>query len=134
MPPVSPPSRGSRSGRCISNPQRHGANLARDAERLLAGLNAAGAKASLVNLGDPIVLEHEFDNASAREVGNLFGEKFAAALGQLLTGQWQGPVESGYGVHLVFLVERTDGRLPALDDVRAAVRREWGSAQRREAA
>ena len=26
-------------------------------------------------------------------------------------GQWQGPVESGYGVHLVFISERTEGRL-----------------------
>jgi hypothetical protein len=115
------------------DPQRRGAHLARDAERLLAGLNLAGTKASLVSLGDSLLLEHEFDNASARDVGNLFGEKFAAALGRLPLGQWQGPVESGYGMHVVFLSERTDGRLPALDDVRAAVRRELSSAQQREA-
>jgi hypothetical protein len=116
------------------NPERHGVNLARDAERVLAGLNQASAKANLAALGDPFLLEHEFDNASAREVGNLFGEKFAAALGNLSPGQWQGPVESGYGVHVVFLAERTEGRLPALEDVREAVRREWTNAQQREAA
>ena len=116
------------------NPKRHGVNLARDAERLLAGLKQAGANANLAPLGDPILLEHEFDNASAREVGNMFGEKFAAALGNLSPGQWQGPVESGYGVHVVFLAERTEGRLPPLEDVREAVRREWAHAQRLEAA
>ena len=116
------------------NPKRHGVNLARDADRLLAGLNRAGAKANLAPLGDPFLLEHEFANASAREVANLFGETFAAALGNLSPGQWQGPVESGYGVHVVFLAERTEGRLPPLEDVREAVRREWANAQRLEAA
>jgi hypothetical protein len=116
------------------NPQRHGVNLARDADRLLANVSQAGARGDLASLGDPILLEHEYDNASAREVGNLFGEKFAAALGSLSPGQWQGPVESGYGVHVVFLAERTEGRALPLDDVRAAVRREWTNAQQREAA
>ena len=116
------------------NPQRHGVNLTRDAERLLAGLNQAGARADLASLGDPILLEHEYDNASAREVGSLFGEQFAAALGDLSPGQWHGPVESGYGVHIVFLSERTEGRPLPLDDVREAVRREWTNAQRSKAA
>jgi hypothetical protein len=34
----------------------------------------------------------------------------------------------------VFLAERTEGRALPLDDVRAAVRREWTNAQQREAA
>jgi parvulin-like peptidyl-prolyl isomerase len=101
---------------------------------LLAGLKQAGATTNLAPLGDPFLLDHEFDNASAREVRNTFGEKFAAALGNLSPGQWQGPVESGYGVHVVFLAERTEGRLPPLEDVREAVRREWANAQRLEAA
>jgi len=115
------------------NPERHGENLPRDAGRLLAGLKQAGAKASLASLGDPFLLEHEFDNASIRDVGNMFGEQFAAALDSLAPGQWQGPVESGYGVHVVFLTERTEGRLPPLEDVREAVRREWANARRLEA-
>ena len=44
-----------------------------------------------------------------------------------------GQVESGFGVHLVLLSERTEGSLPALEDVRAAVRREWTNARRMEA-
>jgi hypothetical protein len=116
------------------NPQRHGAKLARDAERLLAGLNQAGAKANIASLGDPFLLEQAFDSATAREVGKVFGDKFAAALGRLPPGQWQGPVESGYGVHIVFLAERTEGGLPPFEAVREALRREWTNAQQREAA
>jgi parvulin-like peptidyl-prolyl isomerase len=51
----------------------------------------------------------------------------------MAVGQWQGPIESGFGVHLVLMAERTDGTMPALGDVRAAVRREWINARRLEA-
>ena len=48
------------------------------------------------------------------------------------TGQWVGPVESGYGLHLVLVEERTEGHLPELAEVRDAVRREWTHARRLE--
>ena len=69
----------------------------------------------------------------AGEVARQFGDEFAAKLGGLPPGRWQGPVESAFGVHLVFVSERTEGRLPALADVRDAVRREWDDARRQEA-
>ena len=79
------------------------------------------------------MLENEFKALPASEVVKQFGEKFAASLGEMPRGQWHGPIESGFGVHLVFLSERTEGFLPALEDVRAAVRREWTNARRMEA-
>ena len=115
------------------NPEKHGENLARDTAQLLARLNQAGGKADVSALGDSFLLEHTFAAASGSEVAKQFGEKFAAKLDELAPGQWQGPVESGYGVHLVFVSERTEGRLPALAEVRDAVRREWANARRLEA-
>jgi hypothetical protein len=115
------------------NPEKHGANLARDAAQLLAQLNQAGARADASALGDPFLLEHQFAAVPASEVAKQFGENFTAKLGGISPGQWQGPVESGYGVHLVLVSERTEGRLPALADVRDAVRREWESSRRKEA-
>lgn len=115
------------------NPKRRGKTLQHDEDGLLARLKQADAKANLAALGDPIMLENNFPNVSTRDVRIAFGEKFAAALGSLAPGQWQGPVESGYGVHFVFLAERTEERLPPLDEVREAVRREFANAQRREA-
>jgi len=116
------------------NPEKHGKNLGRDTGLLLARLNQSADTTAISALGDSIMLEHQFAHASARDVGNLFGEKFAAGLGNLSRGRWQGPVESSYGVPVVFLAERMDTRLPALDDVRDAVRREWSSAQQADAA
>lgn len=115
------------------NPEKHGENLARDAAQLLAQLRQASGKSDVSALGDSFLLDHKFDALPASEVEKLFGREFAAKLGGLSPGQWQGPVESGYGVHLVFVAERTEGRLPALAEVRNAVRREWDNARRLEA-
>ncbi len=62
----------------------------------------------------------------------MFGEQFASGLATVKTGQWQGPVQSGYGSHLVFVSERTEGRLPALAEIRNEVQREWANAKRLE--
>jgi hypothetical protein len=115
------------------NPERHGENLARDTAQLLAQLQQAGDKTDVSELGDSFLLEHKFQSLPASEIVKQFGEKFTAKLGELLRGQWQGPVESGYGVHLVWISERTEGRVPALAEVRDAVRREWANARRLEA-
>jgi len=114
------------------SPERHGENLARDAEQLLAQLKQAGEKADVSELGDPFLLERQFQSLPASEAVKQFGEQFAAKLGELSPRQWQGPVESGYGVHLVWVSERTEGRVPALAEVRDAVRREWANARRLE--
>ncbi len=115
------------------DPQQRGANLNRDAAQLLARLRRSGNHADIKMLGDSLMLENEFKALPASEVVKQFGEKFAASLGEMTTGQWQGPIESGFGVHLVLLSERTGGSLPALEEVRAAVRREWTNARRMEA-
>ena len=56
-----------------------------------------------------------------------FGDKFAAALRKLPVGTWQGPIESGFGLHRVFVSKRTGGRISELDEVREVVRREWAN-------
>ena len=114
------------------NPDKHRGNLAGDAAQLLAKLKDGGANADVSALGDRFMLEHDFTAVPETEIAKQFGEPFAARLGALAPGQWEGPVESGYGVHLVKVNERGEGRPPALADVRDAVRREWGNAKRQE--
>ena len=60
-------------------------------------------------------------------------EAFAEGLAALPTGEWSGPLESAYGLHLVHIDARTEGVLPPLDEVRAEVERDWAFAQREEA-
>ena len=112
---------------------KHGANLARDAAQLLAKLNQAGADPDRAAMGDPFMLEHSFTSLPVSEIARQFGAAFAGKLTALQPGRWQGPVESAFGVHLVFISERTESQLPALAEVRDAVRREWADAQRLQA-
>jgi hypothetical protein len=115
------------------NPERRGDAVLHDVARLLAELNQAGVQADFAAMGDSTLLSPELVDARASEVTGMFGELFTRRLSQLPQGRWQGPVVSGYGVHLVFLEERTDGRLPELQEIRAAVAREWANAHRLEA-
>jgi len=114
------------------NPEKHGPNLARDAAQLLAMLNKAGGDTRFAVKGDPFVLDHNFTALPPSEISRQFGEAFVTKLGGLQPGHWQGPIESSFGLHLVFISERTESRLPALAEVRDAVRREWDDAQRLE--
>ncbi|MBK7902760.1 MAG: peptidyl-prolyl cis-trans isomerase [Proteobacteria bacterium] len=47
--------------------------------------------------------------------------------------EWSGPVESGFGVHLVRVNSIQAARSPALADVREAVAREWENERRKQA-
>jgi hypothetical protein len=115
------------------DPARRGRRLNADAQQMLAKLNKLGAEADLSKIGDPFLLEPSSQDVSARGVARDFGEAFATALGELPVGKWQGPVESGLGMHLVYISKRTDGRIPSLDEVRDVVRREWANDYRIEA-
>ena len=114
------------------DPSRRGEHLAQDANELLIQLRQQGLDVDLSSLGDVFLLEHRFEAAPTTEIAKQFGDKFAAKLADVPVGQWFGPVESGYGMHLVFVEERTEGRLPELAEVRDAVRRDWTNARRLE--
>lgn len=68
--------------------------------------------------GDPFMLQLAYAQRSEREIGDLFGSEFAAALRDLPEdGGWQGPVRSAYGWHVVIIEQRIPARTPALDEV-----------------
>lgn len=77
------------------------------------------------SLGDPLMLDHAYSDVSLPELARSFGSQFSRQVAELEPGVWQGPVESTYGMHIVIVDRRVPGRLPALDEVRDTVRREW---------
>lgn len=115
------------------SPERHGTDLPAVASDLLSRLRQAGFDADLSTLGDPLLLVPRVEGVLPSDVAADFGPAFADTLVQLPPGQWEGPVTSGYGVHLVLVRERTSGRVPLLAEVREAVRREWLNTRRLEA-
>ena len=113
------------------DPQKHGENLTRDINQMLAELRL-GSKSDVSKMGDSLLLEQNFESVPAGEVSKQFGEKFVADLADLPVGEWSGPIESGYGLHLVIVIDRKDGSVPALADVRETVKRDWVNARRSE--
>jgi hypothetical protein len=114
------------------DPGRRGDRLAADAAALLTQLSRPGS-AGAATMGDSLLLDHTFEGLPPSQVAAQFGDRFAAAITSLPVGQWHGLIESGYGAHLVLVRERTEGRLPDLDEVRHVVKREWAAARRAEA-
>jgi len=112
------------------NPQRHGSQLQADAQRLLAALRTAPDDAALVKGGDPFLLDSHFERLPAGETARLFGADFEKVLRTIATGQWQGPVTSSLGTHLVLLRLRDEPGPRRLADIQAEVRRAWMNEQR----
>jgi peptidyl-prolyl cis-trans isomerase C len=113
---------------------RRGAAARADAERVLARLSHAGAPARAPELGDRFMLQFDFAERSPHEIAQLFGGMFAESLFALpQVPGWQGPLTSGFGVHLVRVVARRPGRMPELAEVLTAVRQDLDRERRNEA-
>jgi parvulin-like peptidyl-prolyl isomerase len=66
-------------------------------------------------------------------MAKLFGLNFARALVNLKPGSWQGPVESGYGWHLIFVDSSAPGRVPAFEEIEPDIKSTWIEDQRTQA-
>jgi len=71
------------------------------------------------------LLPQRFDDASANTISGQFGENFKNVVFALVVGNWTGPVDSPFGRHLIKISEIVEGRVPALDEIRDVVQREW---------
>jgi len=111
--------------------ERRGTSARADAEKLLGRLRAAGKDAKIDALGDASMLPRELPLGPLSEVTRAFGTEFAARIDAVPPGQWTGPVESPYGLHLVLVPERVAPARPALADVRPVVERELLAERRR---
>ena len=102
-----------------------------DATAVLHRISGNAADAAAPDGGDPLFLEGGFEALDQTTLSNLFGPDFAAAVFALEQGSWQGPIASGYGVHLVKVTQIEPGRLPAFEEVREAVLTSWRDEQYR---
>lgn len=113
------------------NPERRGEGVEQDAQALLVSFQARDGMVDAARAGDSTLLDTRFDRASQTSIANTFGKKFAQAMMDLTPGQWQGPVRSAYGLHVVYVHERQESRLPELNAVRDRVRLALLSERRR---
>jgi hypothetical protein len=112
--------------------ETHGAAAANDAPRLLEEIRRTNVRPEVaVARGDAFVRGAEVDGSHA-ELARMFGPGFADAIEEAPPGTWFGPVQSSYGVHLVWVHVREAARAPTLSEVRGRVLQRW-LRERREA-
>jgi hypothetical protein len=115
------------------SPDRRGERARDDAAQALARITGrSGEAAETLGLGDPFMLQGNYADRSEEQLAKELGTPFAQALFQLAPDSWQGPIESGYGWHLVFLESVTPRRVPAFAEVEAEVRVGWLDVRRDE--
>ncbi len=107
------------------NPEKHGDNLQAHVARKLVVL-----RSGQTDVGDASLLPPSFDRASQQAIDGTFGRGFSRKLDDLTIGDWQGPIRSGLGLHLVLLETHAEGRLPELAEIRHVVQREWSNNRR----
>jgi len=93
------------------------------ANSTLASLQAGVSDPS--SLSESYLMPYRFDDASESTVSAQFGDAFTAALFELETPGWTGPIDSPFGLHLVRVARIVPRSVPALADIRAVVEREW---------
>ena len=116
------------------SPDRRGARARDDAQQALAKLagqpvdtQAAGA------LADPFMFQDSYRDRAPDYLAKEFGPRFALAVSKLAPGSWQGPVESGFGWHLVFVDTVIPVRVPAFEEIESDVRTAWLGEQKAQA-
>ena len=74
-------------------------------------------------LGDPFSLQFDYTGQNKLDIVQLFGQKpIEDSLFESAPDQWIGPVESGYGWHLIRISERKQPMIPVFQSVRDKVR------------
>lgn len=112
---------------------RRGEAVMQDAEQALLLLTTGPQDSSPETMGDPFSLPHRYVREPERGLEAVFGREFARRLAELEHGVWQGPVQSGFGLHLVLIEAYVPGGPLTMEQVERDVRRDWENARRIEA-
>jgi hypothetical protein len=83
--------------------------------------------------GDRFLMQYDYRLHTQVEVERLFGRRFAASLFEVEPQSWQGPIQSGYGLHLVYVSEVSPEAVPDFEAVRSRVQVDYEANQRYEA-
>ena len=108
------------------SPDKRGEGARNDAAAALAVLAGKPADAPEGKaLADPFMLRNYYGDTTPEQTAKEFGPAFADALFGLKPGSWQGPLQSGYGWHIVWLGSIEPGRVPLYAEVKPDVKTAW---------
>jgi hypothetical protein len=96
-----------------------------DARNALGVLLASGTAPPIEEIGDRTLIQAEFRDESEQAISSALGADFAQAVFSLKPDEWNGPIASAYGLHLVRVSSLQAGQLRPLAEVRTRVVEEW---------
>lgn len=83
-------------------------------------------------MGDAFMLQREYAELPSREVVRLFGVDFRNTVFKLnVQNEWQGPVTSALGAHLVKIDQLAPARIPEFEAIRPRVESQWQEENRK---
>ncbi|MDR3749096.1 MAG: peptidylprolyl isomerase [Acidobacteriota bacterium] len=116
------------------SPDKRGKNARDDAAKALTKIAGQPEDSNLAaSLADPFMFQDYYGDRAPDALAKEFGPQFVVALEKLKPGSWQGPVESGYGWHLVYVDTVIPGRIPAFEEMEPDVKTAWLAEQKRQA-
>lgn len=104
---------------------KRGADAQVQAQAVLSGLTDKNS-----GEGDAFMFKSAYTEQSQDQLARVFGSTFAMALFKQTPGRWVGPVESGFGWHLVWLEALAKPPAPPFETVAQQVKSDWLSEQR----
>jgi hypothetical protein len=116
------------------SPDKRGKNAQEEAAKTLAKIAGQPEDSKLaVSLADRFMFQDYYGDRAPDALAKEFGPQFVVALEKLKPGSWQGPIESGYGWHLVFVDTVIPGRIPAFEEMEPDVKTAWLAEQKKQA-
>ncbi len=116
------------------SPDRRGPRAHEDAASTLGKLTGQPEDSPLAaSLADAFMFQDYYGDRTSEQLAKEFGPQFAQAVAKLTPGSWQGPIQSGYGWHLVFIDSVVPGRIPDFEEVEPEVKTAWLTDQKEKA-
>jgi len=116
------------------SPDRRGPRTHDDAASALGKLTGQREDSPLAaSLADAFMFQDYYGDRTSEQLAKEFGPRFAQAVTKLTPGSWQGPIESGYGWHLVFVDSLVPDRIPDFEEAEPDVRTAWLADQKEQA-
>jgi parvulin-like peptidyl-prolyl isomerase len=113
------------------SPDKRGQNAQADAAKALPTIAGQPENSTLsLSLGDRFMFQDYYGDRAPDAIAKEFGPQFAVALEKLKPGSWQGPIESGYGWHLVYIDTVIPGRIPAFEEMEPDIKTAWLAEQK----
>jgi len=92
-------------------------NAKQDAEIIMSQIDN-DSFAEIKTKGDRLPFPFFFENTNADALNRQLGVNFSESLEHIDTGTWVGPIQSGFGYHLIYLTEKTGPQIPDFESVK----------------